>query len=102
MLLKDSDKRWLCIIVQSKRKAVEAEFKKTDTKLEEEIKKVLGKNHPFDLYGMAYLYLYVTDCEKVKEPLEVFPHVHVILRKDQASFYGQYREGTVFGFRFTS
>ena len=98
MLLKVSDKQWLCIVVQSKWKAVETEFKKADKQLDNEIKKVLGpKKKSFETYGMAYLYLYVTDCEKVEMLSTVPPHVHMVSRQDQDNFYERYHTSTVFG-----
>jgi len=83
-----SDK-WLCLIVQSKRKAVN--FMKKDKQLQADLDKVFGKQESFDKYNMSCLYLYVTDSSVVEQPTTHRDNVYVIARDDQERFYGAYR-----------
>jgi hypothetical protein len=95
MLLRSLVKCWLCIIIQSKRKAVQQKWNKPDKQLQAEVDKVLGGNKSPFATDMDYLYLYVTDSVSVDQPTSLPQHVYIISRNEQVKFYGHYREGTV-------
>jgi hypothetical protein len=84
-------KKWMVLILQSKRRASKEEQRKTQS-LTKDLNKVLGKKRTAFVGSMFdYLYLFITDCS-VAEQIAYPEHFCVITRNKHKEFYGEYRQ----------